>query len=175
MLQADDLKTLGGKSGDGHAPEHHRQGNRHPDEGGPVATPFAQVLALDIRKAKGIAPGAKYTDVRLLDDTRAALPGGGVPGQHGQADVAVGRRGQDAGRLSDRLDGARRPGPGARRSSTSSWPRRAKRDRIVILRDGELNTLEGTLGDIDAKGTSIQFKRDGADGRSRPVRPACTA
>src|SRR5439155_16650918 len=40
---------------------------------------------------------------------------------------------------------------------------KSRRDRIVILRDGELNSLEGTLGEIDAKGTSIQFKRDGAD------------
>jgi hypothetical protein len=40
---------------------------------------------------------------------------------------------------------------------------KSKRDRIVILKEMEVNALEGTLGDVDAKGTTIQFQRDGAN------------
>src|SRR5260370_366237 len=40
---------------------------------------------------------------------------------------------------------------------------RIKRDRIVILKDGELNALEGTIGEVDAEGKTIVFKREGGD------------
>ena len=38
-----------------------------------------------------------------------------------------------------------------------------RRDRIVILRDGRLNPLEGTIGEPDTAGKTIPFKREGAD------------
>ncbi len=53
--------------------------------------------------------------------------------------------------------------PALRKKFDDMLAQKSKRDRIIILREGELNALEGTLGDIDAKGLNIQFRRDGAD------------
>ena len=38
--------------------------------------------------------------------------------------------------------------------------KKLKRDRIAILRDGDLNVLEGTLGEVNAKDKTVQFKSE---------------
>lgn len=44
-----------------------------------------------------------------------------------------------------------------------------KRDRIVALRAGELNAIEGTFGKIDAAAQTIEFRREGVPALSIPL------
>src|SRR5437868_4386639 len=68
-LCADELRTLGGKTITGNLTAITDAEIKLQTDAGPVATPLAQVLVLDMRQAKGIPAGIKYTDVRLLDDS----------------------------------------------------------------------------------------------------------
>jgi len=39
---------------------------------------------------------------------------------------------------------------------------KARTDRILVFKDGELNAVDGALGEVDADGKAIEFKRDGS-------------
>jgi hypothetical protein len=158
---ADELRTLGGATVTGTVSGINDREIIVKTDKGDVATPLAQVLAVDLKPAKAIDL-AKYTDLRLIDDAllhcsavvvkgkdvEATLPSGLVLKLPMSSVVALQN---DAGNkeLRKRWDELTRPG--------------LKRDRILILREGELNVLEGLLGEADAEGKTIQFKRDGAD------------
>lgn len=162
FLRADELKALGGKSVSGTLQKITDREVVLDTKDGPVATPFAQVLALDIRKAKGIAPGARYTDVRLLDDSILHCQSVAFEGNQAKLTLLTGAEVKmPVSFLTWMVQEAQ--DQGLKKKFDELLATKSRRDRIVILRDGELNTLEGTLGDIDAKGTSIQFKRDGAE------------
>lgn len=131
------------------------------DAGQTVATPLSQVLALDLRPVKGVGPG-KYSDVRLLDDT--VLHCGKVVFKGQQVELTL-------------LSGLVITLPvnqilsvvheAQNETLMKKWTevlsQKSRRDRIVILREGDLNALEGTLGEVDAQNQTIQFKREGAD------------
>ena len=68
-LGADELRTLGAKTITGNLTAISGADITMMTDAGPVATPLAQVLTVDLRPAKGAAPGARYTAVRLLDDS----------------------------------------------------------------------------------------------------------
>lgn len=161
-LVADELRTLGGKTIIGKLTAITPVEVTIATEAGSVVTPLPQVLSLDLRKTKEIPPSAKYTDVRLLDDS--VLHCQSVAYQGNEIELTL-------------LSGSvlklpiqyvtwvlhEAHVPELRKKFEDILAEKSKRDRIVILRDSDLNPLEGTLGDIDAKGTTIQFKRDGAD------------
>lgn len=158
---ADELRTLGGQTVTGTVAHISDAEIILKTDTGDVATPLAQVLAVDLKPAKAIDLAA-YTDLRLIDDAvlhcalvvvkgkdvEATLPSGLVLKLPMSSVVALQN---DAGNkdLRRRWDELTKPG--------------VKRDRILILREGELNVLEGLLGEADAEGKTIQFKRDGAD------------
>jgi hypothetical protein len=160
-----ELRTLGGKTVKGNVvaitpTEVIQQG-----ESGQVKTPLAQVLAIDLRPAGGPPAGAAYTLVRLLDDSlvrcgQVAFKGNQVEltllsGQSAKVPLAsvswVLKEGQD-------------------QKVRAKWDQlvreKVKRDRIVVLKAGELNPLEGTLGDVDAEGKTIAFRPEGGDNKS---------
>ena len=66
---ADELRVLGGKVVTGKTTVISAGEIVVQAEGGEVKTPLGQALALDFRPIKGIPAGAKYMDVRLVDDT----------------------------------------------------------------------------------------------------------
>lgn len=163
---AEELRTLGGKTVSGSLQAISDTEITLRTEAGSVATPLAQVLALDLRPVKGVGPG-RYSDVRLLDDTvlhclQVGFKGNQVhltllseltvtlPMSHV---VSIVHEAQNETLMKKWLE--------------VTAPK-IRRDRLVILREGELNALEGTLGDIDAEGQTIQFKREGAS--ALPVR-----
>jgi hypothetical protein len=161
-LLADELRTLGGKTVTGTLAGIDASEITLKTDAGPVATPLSQVLGLDLRKTKEIPAGVRFTDVRLLDDS--VLHCQSVTFKGNDVDVTL-------------LSGAQVKLPisflawivqdaqnvSLRKKFDEVLAQKSRRDRIVILRDMELNALEGTLGDVDAKGTSIDFRRDGAD------------
>lgn len=159
---ADELRTLGGKTVTGTLTAITPVEVTIATEAGPVVTLLAQVLSLDLRKTKEIPAGTKYTDVRLLDDSVLHCQSVAYQGNEIELTLLSGTEVKlPVQYVSWVLHDAHQPE--LRKKFEDILAQKSKRDRIVILRDTELNPLEGTLGDIDAKGTTIQFKRDGAD------------
>jgi hypothetical protein len=151
-----ELRLLGGKSIKGTVTAITEKDITIQTEAGAVVTPMSQVLALDLQAVKGM-PAEKYTDVRLLDDTvlhcsgvsfkgkdiELALPSGTKLKLPLSYVISVVKDGQD-------------------KELQKKWitlaSAKVKHDRIVFLKNGELNDLEGTLGDVDTEGKTIQFK-----------------
>jgi hypothetical protein len=161
-LAADEVRTLTGKSATGTLTSISEQSVAVETKDGPVTVPLAQVLAIDIAPVKGVPAGVKSIGVRLIDDTvlhcqDAKFEGGnatltllsGVTIKLPLASMTWMLRGEDDAKMKKKFD--------------ELANQKIRRDRIVILREGELNPLEGTLGEADAQGKTIQFKRDGAD------------
>ena len=158
---ADELRTLDGKTISGSVTRITDAEIVLKTDAGDVATPLKQVLALDLRTVRGVDL-VKYTTLRLIDDTllhcksvvvkgkdvEAVLPSGlllKLPA----ASVVTLQNDAGAKDLKKKWDELASP--------------RIKRDRIIILRDGELNALDGLLGEADAEGKTISFKREGAE------------
>jgi hypothetical protein len=167
-LLADELRTLGAKTVTGSVTAITDKAITLKTETGLVEFPLAQVLDVDLRGIKEIPLGVKYTDVRLLDDSilhcqsvnfrgndvELALSSGGMARVPVNFIVWLVQEAQNAT---------------LRKKFDDLLGQKSKRDRIVVLRGMELNALEGTLGDIDAKGSTIQFRRDGADAIGVPL------
>jgi hypothetical protein len=160
-LLADELRTLGGKVIVGKVTAVTDKEITIKTDKEDVKTPLGQVLALDFQPVKELV-GEKYTDVRLLDDTVLHCRDVTIKGKNVTLTLVSGtniqlplqfltsivHQAQDAGLRKKWLD---------------IVGMRVKRDRIVILKDGELNALEGTFGEVDAEGNKIKFKRETGD------------
>lgn len=161
-LSADELRTLSGKGVTGTLTAIDDANIVIDSKDGPVLVPMAQVLALDLLPTKSIPAGAKYADVRLIDDTVLHCQSVVFKGNTATLTLLSGTTLTlpIASLTSYVLNADNAP---VRKKFEELANQKVRSDRVVILRDGELNPLEGTLGDIDAQGKSIQFKRDGAD------------
>jgi hypothetical protein len=158
-LVADELRTLSAKTITGTLEAISDKEVTLKTEAGPVTTPLAQVLALDVRPVKGIPAGVKYTDVRLLDDTTLHCQAVDFQGKKVELTLLSGTKLQlPVNFLAWMVHEAQNPE--LRKRFDDLLVQKARRDRIVIKRDQELSALEGTLGEADAKGTTIQFKHD---------------
>ncbi|MCI0639997.1 MAG: NPCBM/NEW2 domain-containing protein [Gemmataceae bacterium] len=162
LASADELRTLGGKQISGTLTSITDTEVILKTADGEVKTPLSQILALDVRKAKDIAPDAKVSAVRLLDDTVLQCQSVKFLGN----DVALSLYSGVTLKLPlqnvvwilhDAQDAA------IKKRFDEMLAEKVRRDRIVILREGVLNSLDGTLGEVDAKGTTVQFKRDGTE------------
>ena len=161
-LLADDLRTLGGKIVSGELTAISASDITITTTDGPAVTPLSQVLALDIRKARAIPPGTKFTLVQLLDDSLLHCQAVMFRGNEAELTLLSGAQVKlPISSLTWMLKDA--DNSELRTKFTNVLAQKSRRDRIVILRDMELNALEGTLGDVDAKGLNIQFRRDGAE------------
>ncbi len=154
----DELKTLDGKSIVGTVMSLTNSEVVVKTPKGDEKVPLAQVLALDLRAVKGIG-AERYSDVRLLDDTvlhcakvafkgkevQLGLPAGTTIALPVNFVVSVLHNAQD-GAIRKKWDELASP--------------KAKKDRIVVVKNGELNPLEGTFGEVDAEGKTIQFRRE---------------
>lgn len=157
ILRADELRTLGGKGVSGATTLVNDKEIVLTTAAGPVSTPLSQALALDLRPIKGAAAGVKYTDVRLLDDTLLHCSAVNFKGKTVELTLTSGiklelgleflvwmaREGQD-------------------QALVRKWDKiaaeKVRSDRIIVLQDGELNALEGTLGEVDVEKQTIAFK-----------------
>ena len=157
---ADDLKTLAGKTLNGTLDKISDSEIVLKTATGPVSTPLAQVLELTLRVSKTIPAPANYSEVVLADESvlrctkitfganaRLSLTSGGSVVVPISALVTILRDAQD-GEL--------------KKQWTKLLKTKARGDRIFILRGGDLNPVEGSLGDIDPAKQTIKFKRDGA-------------
>ena len=172
-LVADELRTLGGKVILGKVTSVTDKEVIVKTDKEEIKTPLDQVLAIDFKAVKDLV-GEKYSDVRLLDDTvlhckkidlkrrkkiakgkettetvvQLSLLSGTVIELPLHFLVSVVHQAQD---------------PALKKKWTEVAGLKVKRDRIVILKDGELNALEGTFGEVDSEGKKIKFKRETGD------------
>lgn len=161
---ADQLRTLEGKVITGKTTSVNETHVILKTDAGEVSTPMAQVLFLDLRPAKGVPIGSKYTDVRLLDDTILHCQDLAFLGKEVELTLLSGakfklplsyvtwylRNAQDAG-------------------LAAQWEKllkeKVRTDRVVVVKDGDLTTLEGVLGAVDPAGKTIAFTQEG----SKPI------
>jgi hypothetical protein len=162
VLADHEVRTLSGKTIKGKvvgitASEVVQQG-----EAGPVKTPLAQVLAIDLRPAGKGAAETAHTLVRLVDDSSLLCRQVQIKGNEVELTLLSGQAAKlplsaVAWLLKEAQDGKVR----------AKWDQivsaNVKRDRIVVLREGELAVLEGTLGDADAQGKTIQFRPESGE------------
>jgi len=158
----DQLRTLGGKTISGTLAEITAKELTLKTDSGRVATPLAQVLALDVKPVKGVGLGASFTLVRLLDDSLLHCKDFAFKGNDIELTLLSGEQvNVPLSALVWMLRDAQNPA--LRKKFDDILAQRSRRDRIVILRDMELNPVEGTLGNVDAKGAAITFQREGAN------------
>jgi hypothetical protein len=127
-------------------------------DAGDVATPLAQVLLLDLKKpVAGPPKDGEYTDVRLLDDT--LLHCSKVVLKKSDAELTL-LTGQNLKIPQKKVYWILRDAQDAqlRKQWDELLAQKSKRDRVVALRAGGLNPIEGTLGDADDKGETIRFR-----------------
>ncbi len=158
---AEELKTLSGKNVTGRLRTIDASTITILTDEGTVETPLSQALLLDLRPPRGVPEDAKYYEVRLLDDSVILAKSIAYHGRDVELTLlsdakmrvpltAVVSVLKDAQESSIRRQFGKLLKKGALRS-----------DRILILKDGELNPIDGTLGAIDADGKAISFKREG--------------
>lgn len=161
-LSAEELRTLAGKTVAGTLLSIGDSEIVIDSKDGPVTTPLSQTLALDLAPVKTIAADAKYIDVRLIDDTVLHCQDVRFQANSAQLTLLSGMTLKlPLAAITSFVREAEKPA--LRKKFDEVATQKVRSDRIVILRDGLLNPLEGTLGDIDPQGKTIQFKRDGAD------------
>jgi hypothetical protein len=129
---------------------------------GKVTIPLRQVLGLEIQPPAKEIKARSYADVRLIDDTLLHCTQISFKGRNVTLTLPSGitlqlplnqmvwfmREAQDA-QLRKKWD--------------ELLAVKVKGDRVVVLQQGELNSLEGTFGDMDEKGKTIQFRQDAGE------------
>jgi hypothetical protein len=166
-LNADELKTINGKTITGTLATISDSDVTLKTDAGTVATPLTQALLLDLRPVRDLPSGTTYISVQLLDDTVLRCKNITFQAKDAELTLLSGVVVRvPVTSLTAVLRDAQDP------NLAGQWEKIARQkvrtDRIVVLRDGDLNPLEGTLGDIDAAAQTIQFKREGAAAVSLP-------
>lgn len=160
FASADELRTLSGKNVTGALKSIDADNIVLTTNDGPVSTPLSQVLALDLRPINP-SRDAKYWEVRLLDDSVLAVRDISYAAKEAQLTLLSGASLKlpltaIVSVLKDANDA------GLRKQFQNLAKTKVRTDRILVYKDGELNALDGTLGDVDADGKAIEFKREGS-------------
>jgi len=158
---ADELKTLAGKTITGTLGKISGSEIVLTTDTGPVSTPLAQALDLRLRDGKTHPDAASYLEVQLLDDSLLRCTKVVFGAKEAQLELTTGA----AVKVPiSALISVLRDAHDA--DIKKQWDRllrtKTRRDRIFLLRAGDLNSVEGSLGDIDPAKQTIKFKRDGA-------------
>ncbi|MFO0969670.1 MAG: NPCBM/NEW2 domain-containing protein [Gemmataceae bacterium] len=158
LSRADDLRLLGGKVLSGKTTEITEAGIKMKADGKEIATPLEQILALELRPVKGLLASTKYSAARLIDDTVLNCQEKGIAFAGKEVELTL-------------LSGAKFKLPlsyitwvvrdANDAELMKKWDRlvkdKVRADRLIVLKDGELNPLEGTLGAVDEKNQTIDF------------------
>jgi hypothetical protein len=158
-IWADDLQTLAGKS-NGTLQKITDKEIILKVGDNPVSTPLAQVLDLTLRPGKTMPSAGKFIEVQLLDESLLRCTKVTFGAKEVQLDLTTGA--QVKVPLSAVVTILR---DAQEESLRTQWVKilkdKRRRDRLIVLQNGELNPLEGVLGEIDAANQTIYFKLDG--------------
>jgi hypothetical protein len=161
VVAADELRTVDNKSYSGTLESLDDKEVAIKTAEGLVKKSLDNVLALDLKQVMGIPPGTSYIEVRLVDETVLLCTGIAIKGKEMEVQLHSGQelklpltsvvailRGAEEGKV--------------RKAFDAFVDERVKYDRLVVVKEGVVNNLDGTLGEVDAKGETIGFKdKDG--------------
>lgn len=136
------------------------------EESGPAKVPLKQLLSINFTPPR--TPLGKYTEVRLVDDTNLFCS----KVQFKEKSVALTLTSGAAVELPfDFVKHVVQDAQDAplRQKFVELTKAKIKRDRIVALRSGELNAVEGTFGKIDPAAQTIEFRREGVPPLNLPL------
>jgi hypothetical protein len=115
-----------------------------------------------VREVKGVSADS-YTDVRLLDDSLLHCTKTEFRGKEVKLTLSSGSDlTVPLGFVASLVQEAQDPVLHKKWDALVAQAN-VKHDRLVILKDGELNALEGTIAEISADGKAIHFQRDTGD------------
>jgi len=159
---ADELKTLGGKSVEGKLKRIDADSIVIEAGNDAVSTPLSQALLLEFRQSRPHPDGDHY-EVRLIDDSALFAKYIAYSGKDVQITLASG--GQVKVPLSSLVWVLKDPqNPTIKKQFQNVLKAKTRSDRILIFKEGELNAIDGILGEIGADGKTIAFKREGNEG-----------
>jgi hypothetical protein len=155
----DELKTLSGENVKGSLKSVTADSIIVQTDSGPVTTPLSQMLLFEVRPSRPM-PEGKHFEVRLLDDSVLFAREIAYSAKEVQVTLASGTTlklplSSIVSVLKDAQDST------IRKQFQNVRKAKARSDRILLHKDGELNAIDGTLGEIDPDGKSIEFKREG--------------
>jgi hypothetical protein len=159
-VSADELRALSGKNVSGTLKKIDADSIVMQTDAGEISTPLSQVLALDRKAINPLVGDTQYYEIRLVGDSvlaareivysakdvQVTLLSGAAVKLPLTSVVSVLKDAQDAN---------------IRKQFRNLSKARARTDRILVYKDGELNAVDGALGDVDADGKAIEFKREG--------------
>lgn len=155
---ADDLKTLSGKSVSGSLEKISDSEIVLQSDGKSVSTPLAQVLDLTLRPANA-AGASKFIEIQLIDDSvlRCTKATFGAKEATLELTSAVTIKVPNSALLTMLRDAQ---DANLKVQFSKLLKERKNRDRIFVLKGGDLNPIYGTLGAIDEAKQSIKFKQE---------------
>jgi hypothetical protein len=159
VVEAEELRTLSGKTITGTLKIIDTDTIIMRTDDGPVETPLSQVLLLDLRPGRGTSGDTKHYEVRLLDDSSILARSLAFSAKEVELTLLSGTKltvplSAVVSFLKDAQDA------NLRRQFQNAKKSKLRSDRILIFKDGDLNAIDGTLGEIDADGKAIAFTRD---------------
>jgi hypothetical protein len=127
-----------------------------------VATPLAQVLKIDFPDAKAVKATDKYADVELTDGSLFHCQEWTIKEKQVELKTLAGQEiklplAAVANILANAQDEK------YRKEWSERLSRKRRRDVIAILKGVTVNPVEGTLGDADAEGKTIEFQIPGGE------------
>jgi hypothetical protein len=156
---ADELKTLSGKSVSGTLEKISETSITLNAGGKSTDTLLTQVLDLTLRPGKTTPSASKYIEVHLLDDSVLRCTKVTFGAKEAQLELTSGASVKVPisafyTLLRDAQD------EGLKKQWAKILTQKIRFDRIAVLKQGDLNELKGTLGDIDETKQTIKFKTD---------------
>ena len=160
-IRADELKTITGKTVNGSLESITDKDITLKTSDGPVATPLPQVLDVILHAARPAPSAEKYSEVQLFDDsllrcTKVTFGPAGIDLElTTQAKVKV-PLSAFVTMVRDAQDSD------IKKQFSRLLKTKTRGDRIFVLSAGDLNSLDGILGNINEKDQTIKFKSKGA-------------
>ncbi len=157
---ADDLKTLSGKNLAGALEKITDSVVTLKAGGTAIDTPVSQVLDLTLRPGRTAPAAGQYIEVQLIDDSLLRCSSVTFTAKDAKLDLTSGVSVKVpltafVTILRDAQDG------GIKKQWDKLLAEKKRKDRIFVLKDGDLNPLDGVLGAIDETKQTIKFKADG--------------
>ena len=156
---ADEIKTLAGKTVKGTLEKISGSSIVLKDSGASIDTPLPQILDLTLRPSRTLPAAGKYIELQLADESILRCTKVVFRAKEVQVELTTGtsiKIPQSA--LVTVLRDAQEEGLRTQFAKLSK--KKKNYDRVYLLRDGDLNPLDGALGDIDEEKQTVRFKHE---------------
>jgi hypothetical protein len=159
LASADELRTVSGKTVKGTVTAITDKDVTLQTDTGPVTTPLAEILALDLRPVRALDDKTTFSEVRLLDGTLLRCTSLALKAKTAEMTLLSGQQfNVPLDRLVTYLKDAQ--DNDLRKEWESLLTEKPKRDRLLVKAgDGDLKALECTVLAVDDKGETVKVRR----------------